>query len=156
RSDAELAQDARAVVGVERREQELLVPVGGGLDDAPAAEDEACALDLVPGPRGRVLAERDHALRRFLDRAVEDLAAGDVRAGAVVDQALPPGEAEREVGAGPDDAYRLGAVEALRDRGEPFAQRAVVDQDGAEEELGERLDAHPGRLRQRRRRVLAA
>src|SRR5581483_11720541 len=39
-ADAELAEAARARVGVDRREERLLADLGGGVDDAAAAELE--------------------------------------------------------------------------------------------------------------------
>ena len=91
---------------------------------------------------GRVLEEADDALGRVLDRAVEDLAAGHVRV-AVVDLALASGEAEAEVGLGADDAHLIGLVEAILDPLHLLALRVPVEEDGAEEEVLERLGVRP-------------
>src|SRR5205085_7650235 len=74
-ADSELAQHASALVRVERRDQELLVAVGGRLDDPAALVAEPDAIDLVAGIARRVLREGDDPFGRVLERTVEDLAA---------------------------------------------------------------------------------
>ena len=64
-------------------EQEVLVRARARLDDAAALEAEHDVLDRAARVAGRILGEGDDALGRVLDRAVEDLAAGHVRADRV-------------------------------------------------------------------------
>ena len=104
---------------------------------------------------GRVLPERDHALRGVLDGAVEDLAPRHVRTERV-DLPLPAGEAEGEVGFRPDDPDDLGRVELLRDSLHLLAQRVPVDEHGAVEELLELRQGQPRVLRRRLGREVAA
>src|SRR6476661_130925 len=78
-ADAELAQEARALVELELLEQELLVRLGRGVDDLPALEAEPDPAHLAAGVDGRELAEHDLALGRILDRRGEKLPAGHVR-----------------------------------------------------------------------------
>ena len=100
-ADPELAQAARTLVAVERREQEVLVGLGRRLEDQAVLEAKADSLHLVTAVPAGVLAESDDAVRRVLDWAVEDLARRHVR-GAGVDVAVPTGDRERQVGGGAD------------------------------------------------------
>ena len=77
-ADAELAEPARALVGVEHLQQELLVRSGGGVDDAPAGETQPDPGHLSAVVDGRKLGEADLPLRGVLERAPEELAAGQV------------------------------------------------------------------------------
>ena len=97
-ADPELAEPPRALVGVERPEQELLAVGGARLDDPAALEHEPHPGDLVAEVDRRELAEGDLALGRVLDRRVEDLAAGHVDV-PVLDRAAcgPASESVRSV-----------------------------------------------------------
>src|SRR5438552_1690208 len=81
-------------IGVERVQQLRLALRGGRLGDDAAAEDETDPGHLAVG---RV--EQRLALDRLLDRAAEDLAAGDVRV-AVVDLRASALERQPQVRAG--------------------------------------------------------
>src|SRR5918999_1180232 len=72
-ADAELADAPRALVGVERGEQEVLVALGRGVDDAPALEAEANARHLAPEVEAGELGEVDRPLGAVLDRAEEEV-----------------------------------------------------------------------------------
>ena len=67
-TDPELADAPRALVGVERLEQERLLGVGGGVDDPSALEAQPDPAQLAPAPELRELGERDRALGGVLDR----------------------------------------------------------------------------------------
>ena len=67
-ADSELAQPARALVRVERLEQELLVSLGGRVDDRPSSNRSFTPDDLAAAV-DRGIAEGDLAVRRVLDRA---------------------------------------------------------------------------------------
>ena len=60
----------------------------------------------------------------------------------VVDHAVAAGDAEPEIGLVPDDSNLLRRVESLLDPLHLLALRVPVEEDGAEEEVLERLDAH--------------
>ena len=154
-ADPELAEAPRALVGVERLEQEVLVRLGGRVDDPAALEAQADAAHLAAAVDGRELGERDRALGRVLDRAAEELAARDVRA-AGVDLHRAPGDGQPEVGLGADDPHLLGGVEAVGVALHALALGVPVEQAGAVEEVRELLRRHARVLRERRRRVLAA
>ena len=89
-ADAELAEPARALVGVEHLDQEVLALLGRGVDDLAVLEAEAHAGHLAAAVGGRER-ERDLAVRRVLDRAGEELAVGHV----VLARAGDPGAARR-------------------------------------------------------------
>ena len=95
-ADPELAQTARARIGVEHAEQELLVRRGARVDDLPALEAEADVADLVAQIARGVLRVADDALGRVLDGGVENLAAGHVRPERV-HEPVTTREAEPEV-----------------------------------------------------------
>src|SRR3954453_13179258 len=73
RADAELAEAAGPVVGIEHLDQEVLALLGGGVDDLAALEAKPNSGDLAPGVARRQV-EGDLALGRVLDRAREELA----------------------------------------------------------------------------------
>src|SRR5581483_5800381 len=77
-ADPELAEAARALVGVERGEQELLVPRRRRVDHLARLEAQPHALADVPLVGGRELRELDDALGGVLDGRVEELAARHV------------------------------------------------------------------------------
>ena len=79
-ADPELAEPARALVGVERLDQELLVRVRPGVDDPPAREAEPDARDLAARVDGGELARTRSRPPPSPRRAAEELAAGHVRA----------------------------------------------------------------------------
>ena len=76
-ADAELAEAAGALVGVEQLDQELLAALGARVDDLAGLEAQPHAGDLAPADHGRQV-EGDLALDRVLDRAGEELAVGHV------------------------------------------------------------------------------
>src|SRR5215211_4736078 len=76
-ADAELAEPAGALVGVEHLDQELLALLGAGVDDLAALEPEADARDLTARIARRQV-EGDLALGGVLDRTGEELAVGHV------------------------------------------------------------------------------
>src|SRR5215207_1064317 len=153
-ADPELAEAACALVGVERREQEVLVALRRRLDDRAALEAEADSLHLVAAVPARVLAEGHDPVRRVFDRAVEDLAGRHVRV-AGVHLAVPAREREGEVGVDTDDPHVFGGVEAVGDPPHPLALRVPVPQAGAVEEVGEGGRRHAGLLGEGGRRVHA-
>ena len=154
-ADPELTERARALVGVERLEQVLLLRVGRGIDDPAALETEANPVDVATSIHTRELGERDRSLGRVLDGAAEELATGDVGA-ARVDLHPPARDAEAKIRALADDAHLLGGVEALGVVAHPLPLGVPVEQAGAVEELRELLSGEASVLRERRRRVLAA
>jgi hypothetical protein len=91
-ADPELSEPPRAFVLVERRDQEVLVGVGGGVHHSAALEAEPYARELAARVDRRELGERDRALGRILDRTAEELSARDVRA-ASIDLHRPAGDA---------------------------------------------------------------
>ena len=113
-ADAELAEAAGALVGVEHLDQEVLAALGGRVDDLAALEAEADAGDLAAGV-GRRQVEGDLALGRVLDRAGEELAVGHVVL-AVGGLEVAAGDVQLQVGAGPLDVDLLAALDPL---GEP-------------------------------------
>src|SRR5215213_8539252 len=153
-ADAELAEHAGAGVGVEDREQELLVRGGAGVDDAAALEPEPRAADLVAVVHGRELGERYEPFGRVLERREEDLAAGKVDV-AVVDRALAPLDAEQQVGPGPDEPHLGRGIEAVGDPAHPLGLGIPVQEARREEKVLERGRRHRRILRERRRRELA-
>ena len=110
--ERELAERARALVGVERGAQELLAALGLGLDAAPGLEAQARALDALAAP-GRGHRERHDALGRVLARAGEDLAVGQVVAPGGADPAAAA-DAQAQVGALGHDAQLVDRFEAAR------------------------------------------
>jgi hypothetical protein len=149
-AEPELAEAARARVGVERGVQVVLALVRRRLDHLAAAQDEPHAGDL---PRRQV--EQDLALRGVLDRAEEDLAARDVHV-AVVDRARAAGEAQREVCPVAGDPHLLGAVEALEDRLHVPALGVPVPQARVVEDVLVLREREPGLARKPRGREVAA
>src|SRR5918994_5618692 len=144
-ADPVLAEDPRALVTVELREERLLVARRRRLDDLAALVAHPDVLDQIRLLVRGVLDEADRALGRLLDRAVEDLAAGHVRV-AVVDLALAPREAESEIGLGAHDPDVIGLVEAILDPFHLLALSVPVEEDGAVEEVLERLVRQAGLL----------
>ena len=97
RPDPELAEAARALVGVERLDQELLAALRGGVDHPPVLEAQPHAGHLAPAVDRRER-ERDLAPDRVLDRPGEELAVGHVVVADARDQGAP-GDVQRDVGA---------------------------------------------------------
>src|SRR4051812_14335530 len=159
RPDAELAEAARTIVGVERLEQQLLPRRRARVRDLSVLEPEGHAADLPARVGGRER-ERDHAVRGVLDRTGEELAVGHV----VVPVAGHPGAArdvQGDVGArGVLEADLLLAIHPL---GEPLDgvglalprgyRILVVGEAGAEEEVLEARQRHAGVRRIRLRGV---
>src|SRR5438132_2277509 len=154
-ADAELAERARAVVAVEGLDQELLVVIGRGVDDAPFLEAEPDSGHLAAGVDGRKLREGDRSGGRVLEGRVEELPARHVGATGV-HLALASFEAEREVRPLGDDLHLARVVEVLGVVAHPLALGVPVEQAGTVEEVLEAAQRHPRFLRKRRRRVLAA
>src|SRR5437764_555846 len=153
-ADPELAEDAGAVVAVERLEEDVLAAAGRGLDDAAASVDHPDSFDLVRLLEGRELGKVDDAFGRVLDRAEVDLATRQVRV-AGVDLALAAFEAERQVRARADDPDLRGTVEPLLDLRHPLALGIPVAQAGPIEEVLELGERHPRVLGERRCRESA-
>ena len=154
-ADPELAEPARALVGVERLEQEVLAGRGAIASTIrPCSKTKPDARDLVAEVDRRELAEGDLALGRVLDRRVEDLAARHVDV-AVVDRPAAAGERERQVGPLADDPHLVGRVEDRGDPGHPPRLGVPVEQHGAEDELLVLRERHPRLLGRGVRRVLA-
>src|SRR5581483_8500709 len=133
-ADPELAEAARALVGVERGEQELLVPRRRRVDDLARLEAQPHALADVPLVGGRELRELDDALSGVLEGRVEELAARHVVV-RVVDEARAAVEREGQVGARTDDPHRLRRVEALGVAGHPVPLGVPVQEAGAVDEV---------------------
>ncbi len=110
-ADAELAEAAGALVGVEQLDQELLAALGAGVDDLAGLEAQAHAGDLAAADHGRQV-EGDLALDRVLDRAGEELAVGHVVLADAGDE-LAAGDAELDVGAGGGHADLLAPLDPL-------------------------------------------
>src|SRR5262249_41527661 len=140
-ADAELAEPARALVGVEHLEQEVLVGVGARVDDPAALEAQADRRQLAPRIHGRELAEDDLALGAVLDRAVEDLAAGDVRA-CSVDLSLAARQADSQIRALAENPDLVRGVEELLDPRHALALGVPVQEHGSVEELRELWQGH--------------
>src|SRR5919108_1896905 len=153
-ADAVLAQDPRALVPVELGDERLLVGGRRRLHDLAVLVAHTHALHEVGLLVRGVLEEADDALRRVLDRTVEDLAARHIRV-AVVDLALTAGEAEAEVRLGAHDANLIGLVEPLLDPLHLLALGVPVQEDGAVEEVFEGVVGHPRLLRERGAREAA-
>ena len=153
-ADPELAEHARAGVGVERADQKVLAGRRRGVDDAAALEAQPHALRLVALVLGRELGVGDHALGGVFDRSVEDLASREIEV-PVVDLALAAGDPEPKIGALGDDAHLLGPVEALGDPLHLPSFRVPVEEARAEDELLVLGQRHPGVLRAGGGRVLA-
>src|SRR5438067_7278168 len=109
-ADAELADPAGTLVAVEQRVERRLVLRRRRLHDAAAAKDEPDARELMALVARRELRELDPALRRVLERRVEELPARHVRM-PLVDLAVATREAEREVCARADDPHLLRRIE---------------------------------------------
>ena len=154
-ADAELAEPARALVGVERRDQELLAASADASTTRPPSKRSRIAAALAPEVDGRELGERDHALGRVLDRRGEELAAREVLP-ARVDRELPPRDRQRQVGLGADDAHLVGRVEELGVAAHALALGIPVAQHRGVEEVGELVGRHAGVLGERGGRELAA
>ncbi len=154
-ADPELAEPPGALVGIKGLEQELLVRVGARVDDRARFEAQADPPDLAPRVQRGKLGEGDLALGGILQRAAEELAAGNIAAGRRHPH-RPTGERQPKIGPGGDDSDLLGSVETIGVAPHRLPQLVPVDQTGAEEEVGELGRAHAGFLGQRGRRVLAA
>src|SRR3954447_6289132 len=112
-ADPELADAARAFVGVECFDQEVLFAAGRRINDAAFREAKTDAPYLAAAPHRGELRERDRALGRRLDRADEELAARHV-AGAGVDARAPTGHGQPQICFTADDPDFLRLVEKLR------------------------------------------
>src|SRR5215217_2578410 len=130
RSDAELAQAACAVVGVEHLDQVALALRRRGVHDLAALEAELHAGDLASAVDGRE-AEGDLALDRVFDRAREELPVGHVVLAGARDPGAP-GDVQLHVGAGARDVDLLLALDPLgqalrlRRSARPRGHRVVV------------------------------
>src|SRR3954452_18912766 len=128
RPDPELAEVARAAVGLERTLEVLVARLGPRRDDLPVAELELDAVDVDARGR-RAHGEADPPARARLVRAGEDLAARHVALAVRVDPRAA-GDAEREVGAVRLDADVAGALQAGDElgleRAQPVPGRARV------------------------------
>ena len=121
-ADPELAEPPRALVGVERGDQELLVRPSPTPRRPCRPRSEAHALAdraLVDGGELGVL---DHALGRVLERRGEELAARHVVV-RVVDEAAAAGDRQRQVGAGADDTHLSAASNRSAYRSSARARR---------------------------------
>src|SRR5215211_3306596 len=106
-ADAELAEAACAVIGVEHLDQELLALLGARVDDLAAFEAEADARDLTAGVTRRQV-EGDLTLGGVLDGTGEELPVGHVVLAVRGDEG-PALDAEAQVGAVAGD-MDLGAA----------------------------------------------
>src|SRR3954470_14426313 len=77
-ADAELTDPPCALIGVERGEQEVLLRLSRGVDDAALRDAKPDAPHVASAPDAGELGEGDRALGRRLDRAAEELAARHV------------------------------------------------------------------------------
>ena len=113
RADSELAQPARAVVGVEHLDEELLALLGRGVHHLAVLEAHAHA-----GHGAAAVARReredDLAVHRVLHRAGEELAVGHVVLAHARDP-VAPRHAKRDVGAVRLDADLLLALHPVRE-----------------------------------------
>src|SRR5581483_11247857 len=153
-ADPELADEARAVVHRQRREQRLLALLGVRVLDPTRAERQPDAVDCAAVELRRDV-EQNRPLGRVLDRREEELAARHVRE-AAVDLALPARERELQVRVLADDPHLLRRVEPLVQALHRPGLLVPVAQAGAVEEVLEVGEPHPRLLRQRVRRKLAA
>ena len=160
RADADLAQEARAVVDGQRALQVVVADLGAGRHHLAVAQLELHAVDVDARGR-RAHGEAHAAVRAALVRAGEDLAAGHVALAVGVDPRAPR-DAERQVGAlglqaqlarvaqAGDQAVLEGAQAApRRDR------VGLVEEQRAAHEGREVLQRHP-RLRRRAPRSATA
>ncbi|HEX3331861.1 MAG TPA: hypothetical protein VHS27_18200 [Gaiellales bacterium] len=153
-ADPELADAARALISVERAQQELLLAIRRRVDDPAAGEAQANAPDLPRRPGRRELGERDRAFRGRLDRAAEELPAGHV-AHAGVDLHAASGERQAQIGALADDPHLVGRVEEVGVALQPGVLGLTVEQHRPVQKLLERRERHARLLGQRRGRVPA-
>ena len=108
-ANAELAEPPRAVVHVEHRAQELLVLLGGRLDDLAFPEDEPDAVHFAAGVADGI-GIFDMALGGILDRPGEDFAARHVVMAVRVDEHAAL-DGERQVGLRTDDPDPVRAAQ---------------------------------------------
>ena len=156
-ADPELAEPPRALVRVERAEQELL-PVGrrSPRRSGRCSNTSRTPGDLVAEVHRRELAEGDLALGRVLDRRVEDLAARHVDV-PVLDRAraAPTSESVRSVRS-PTIRTSLGRVEdRRRSRAIRLASASQSSSTAPKTNSSYSLERHPRLLRRGVRRVLA-
>ena len=111
-ADAQLADAAGTVIGVERLEQEVFFDRGGGIDDPAFREAKTNAPQLPTAPLRRKLGKGDRSLRRRLHGAEEELSARHVPS-ARVDVRSSPGHGQPQVGAFAHDPYLLGLAEEV-------------------------------------------
>ena len=156
-ADAELADPARALVGVERRRAGTpRSRVAEASTTLPPSKREPDALADRALVDGRELGELDHALApspRAASRRTRRPAccSGRRRRGPGA-----PGDRQRQVGAGADDAHRLRGVEPVGVAAHARALGVPVEEAGAEDEVRVVGERHPGVLGERLRRVEAA
>ena len=101
--EASADSDEVFLVGILDADQEDLVRVALARRSC-RPQPEPHTADLVALVAGRILGVADHALRRVLDRTVEDLAPRHVRPERV-DEPLAAGKTEAQVGAVADDPH---------------------------------------------------
>ena len=153
-ADPELAEPARALVGVEHLQQELLVGGGGGVDDASAVEAEPDSGHLAAVVDGRKLGEADLSLGGVLEWASEELAAGQIGTERI-DFHRATLEGKAYIRLRPDDPHLARSVEATGDPLHALALGGPVAQDGSVQEIGELFGSDTRFLRERVRRILA-
>ncbi len=156
-ADPELADEPRALVDVERREQLVLALLGRRLDDPALAErrggcPRARARRRAPSGTSRT----GSSPRRSPRRGEKKNSPPGMFTWPSSTSPLPPAQRDVQVGLRADDAHLVGRVEAVAVAAHPLALGVPVAQARAVEEVLERGQRHARLLRERVGRELAA